>query len=257
MKIIQDLVFINKNTIKKSSKLFINNWQLIFTGVIYTIINILLFATIAMLSRIPIIGFFTGIVSFIATSAMISNYFYLLNNIIKYGKFTWKDFKDGFKAYLWKVYQVLFIGWLASYLFSIFISPILYNTGVSGGVINYIISLLVLILLNALPESVYQKFYSAWESIVYAFNFIRENWIEWFIPNVIMIAVLYFTTGRILTDLFTININFGFDISPKGILLYIIGQILFSFIMIYRGVLFELLSTSTRRKRMFMKDFYK
>ena len=257
MNIIDDLIFVNKSTLKKAGRLFSNNWQIIFTGFAYSVLNIILFSIIGVLFRIPVVGFFAGIITFIATSAMISNYFHLLYNIIKHGRFNLQDFKDGFKAYLWKVYGVLFIGWLAGFLFDMVLAPILYRTVVSPGTLNFIISFLILILLNALPETIYQKFYSPWESIVYAFNYVKENWIEWFIPNIILIGILYLTTGRLINDLFAINFSFGFSLSLKSILLYIIGQILFSFIMIYRGVLFEVLSTSTRRKRIFMRDLYK
>lgn len=258
MNILKDLLLVNKSTLKKTSKLFLDNWIIVFTGFIYTLLNIALVVVMNLIFSIPIIRFFSGIISFIATSAMISNYLYLLNQIIRYGRVTVQDFKDGFKAFLWKIYGVLFIGWAAGFLFDRIIAPVIYSLNLSlAGTISFIISFLVLVLINALPESIYQKHYSAWETVLYAFNFVKENWIEWFAPNIIMLGLFYLVTGNVIKDVLAISSGMFFSFSLKGILLYIIGQVMFSFIMIYRGVLFDILSTSTRRKRAYMQHLYK
>ncbi len=258
MNILKDLLLVNKSTLKKTSRLFLSNWIIVFTGFVYTLLNIALLIVMNIFFRIPIIRFFSGIVSFIATSAMISNYLYLLNQIIRYGRVTLQDFKEGFIVYLWKVYGVLFIGWAAGFLFDRIIAPVIYSINLSlAGTISFIVSFLVLILMNALPESIYQKHYSSWETVTYAFDFVKENWIEWFVPNVIMLGLFYLVTGNVIKDVFAISSGYFFSFSLKGILLYVIGQIMFSFIMIYRGILFDILSTSTRRKRAFMQHLYK
>ena len=84
----------------------------------------------------------------------------------------------------------------------------------------------------------------------------KENWIEWLIPNVVLLGLLYLVTGNVLTSLFSTGLSINV-LSIRGIVLYLIGQVIFSFTMIYRGVLFDILSTSTRRKRMFMRNTYK
>lgn len=258
MNIFKDLLLVNKSTVKKTSKLFLNNWIIVFTGFVYTLLNIALMIVMTLLFSIPILRFFSGMLSFIATSAMISNYLYLINQIIRYGRVTVRDFKEGFKAYLWKIYGVLFIGWVASFLFDRIIGPVIYSINPSfAAKIGFAISLLVFIIMNALPESIYQKFYSSWDTVVYAFEFVKENWIEWFVPNIIMLGLFYIVTGNVIKDVFAISSGYFYNISVKGIILYIIGQIMFSFIMIYRGILFDVLSTSTRRKRAFMQHLYK
>ncbi|RKD32572.1 hypothetical protein [Thermohalobacter berrensis] len=254
MEILRDLYYTNRLTAKKTYKLFLANWPIIFTGFVYTIINIILFSVISFLFT-GVLRLLAGIVIALATSSLVSNYLYLLSNIIKYDKFTLHDFKLGFKAFLWKVYGVLVIGWIAGLLFQMALAPILYRI-IPSGILSLIISLLVFVFLNPLPETIYQKFYSPWETIVYSFEFIKENWLEWFIPNIVLIYLIYLTTGTTMTTLFPTQVFMGFDFSLKGILLYLLGQILFSFTMIYRGKLFETLSTSTRRKRLFMRDFY-
>lgn len=256
--ILKDLLLVNRSTLRKTSKLFLSNWAIVFTGFAYTILNIALFIVIGILFSNSILGFFSGIISAIVSSAMISNFLYLLNQIMRYGKITFQDFKDGFTVYLWKVYGVLFIGWAASFLYGRIIEPVIYSINYSlAGTLSFIISLLVLILMNALPETIYQKHYSAWETVSYTFNFVKENWIEWFVPNIIMLGIFYLVTGNVIRDVLAISSGYFFSLSIRGIVLYIIGQILFTFIMIYRGILFDTLSTSTRRKRAYMQHLYK
>jgi len=162
------------------------------------------------------------------------------------------NFKEGFKFYLWKIYGVFFIAWIANYLLSL-LTGIL---GTSGDLVNKIISIIILIGLNPLPETIYQKYYSPFESIQYAFEFMKGNWFNWLLPNILLYLLLYLVTGKVIVDLFATHLSFGLDLSLKGIGIYILGQVVFSFIMIYRGHLFKLLSTSTRRKRMYMNEFY-
>ncbi len=255
MDIFKDLYYINSSTIKKTYNLLLKNWIIIFTGLIYVVLNIVLFSIISIVFR-GILGILGGIVTAIATSAMISSYLYLLSLVIKDRKIDFEDFKYGFKVYIWKIYGVLVIGWLSSMVFNLIIVPF-FSMFIYRGALQMIISILLVVLLNPLPESIYQKYYSAWDTVVYTFDFIKENWIEWLIPNTLFIIIIYLITGRILTNLFSIYLNFGFNLSIKGIVLFLVGQVIFSFMMIYRGVLFELLSTSTRRKRMFMRNMYK
>lgn len=236
------------------------NWPIIFTGFVYSTLSLILGLIITVFLSNFVLSFFSGIILFIAISAMTSNYLYLLYNIIKNDRISLQDFKAGFTAFLRKIYTIFFIGWVAGLLFSRIIAPIL--AGVLGGAVdvgtlNVIVSFLILILLNPLPETVYQKHYSPVESIKYAFVFIKDNWIEWFIPNIILFGILYLSTGVIISNIFTFNVGFAFNFSLSHILMYLLSQIIFSLAMIYRGVLFEILSTSTRRKRMFMRNMYK
>lgn len=253
MIVLKDLLYLNKDTFKKTTELLMKNWGLILTGFIYIAINIILGIIINTLF-IGVLRILSGIILALAMASMLSNYLYLLQNIIRIEKFDLEDFKRGFTALLRKVYSVLLIGWLASILYNMILSPIL---GGLGNFITMLIPLAIFILLNALPESLYQKFYDPWGTITYAFEFIKENWLEWFVPNIIFVILLYVLSGRLILNLFSINFSFGFNFSLSSIIFFLIGQIAFSFIMIYRGVLFETLSTSTRRKRIYMRDLYK
>lgn len=249
--LLQDIMLVNKSTFKKSIKSFSKNWIIIFTGLVYMFLNVFMIMTVNTLFR-GVLSILAGLIMAIVSSSLISNYLYLLFNIINYDRITIEDFKDGFKYFLRKIYGIFFIAWIGSYLLSI---P-LQMAGANAGLLSKIVSILILVTLNPLPETIYQKHYSSGESIKYAFEFMEENWLNWLLPNVIFHSILYLITDTLILNIFTIHLSLSFNFTLKGIGLYILGQALFSFIMIYRGHLFKVLSTSTRRKRMYMNKFY-
>ncbi len=261
MEFLKDIIYINKITGKKALDLFLKNWMIIFTGLIYTTINIAAVFLASPFLSVPILNIVASVLLYFLAVALISSYFYILYSIIKYKKFEFRDIKIGLKVYLNEVIRILFVGWIASVIVFRLIVPILSNSlggYLDSSTIINILMIVLLIAINPLPEVIYQKRYTGLDGVRYTFEYMKENWIEWLIPNVILIGLLYLVTGSTITSLFSTGINFNTNIlSIKSIGLYLIGQVIFSFTMIYRGVLFETLSTSTRRKRMFMRNTYK
>lgn len=248
--ILKDIKYINKTSLNRTIKSISKNWMIIFTGIIYTILNIAIFSLV----NIFLTGFLSilsGIVIAIITAAFISNYLYLLFNIINYDRLSVQAFKDGVTYFLRKIYGILFIGYLSSYLLSI-VSNML---GSLSFIINIAVYLGIFVLLNPLPETIYLKSYGSWESVQSAFEFMGENWLNWILPNVIFLGAIYLITGNVITNIFTTHLSFNMAFSIRNIILYIVGQGLFSFTMIYRGHLYKILSGSTRRKRMFMNKY--
>lgn len=232
----------------------IKNWPIIFTGLFYST------ATIIVSMSLGYFGILGGIISIIVTSALISNYLYLLNTILNRGYFNFQDFKDGFTPYLSKIWSILFIGYVAKLILN-FVSPMLVSF-IGPDALGLIITFLTFMLFNPIPEVTYQKHYGPGETIMYSINFVKDNWVEWFVPNIILLIIFYFISGqslsifKIVNNVFNYFISFtGTSISLKGLFIYVIGQIWFSYFMIYRAYLFEILSTSNRRKRIFMREF--
>ncbi|MGN9164661.1 hypothetical protein ACTNDY_05160 [Tissierellaceae bacterium HCP3S3_D8] len=250
MDIFKDIIYINKQTAQKTYKSFIKNWPIVFAGIIYAILNPLIYSLIGSIFVGPLY-IVAGMVMAIVSSAFISNFLYLLYNVINYDRITFQDFKDGFTYFIWKIYGVLFIGYLANLLLGI-----LYNAlGDMALILNIIWYLILLVIMNSLPETIYLKAYSPWDSILKAVEFMQENWFNWLLPNIIFYILLYVTSGAILAGVFNTHISFNMSMTVGSISIYLLGQTLFSIIMIYRGHLYKLLSNSTRRKRMFMNKF--
>ncbi len=246
---ISDIIQTNKSIVIKSSKLAINNWKIFLVGIAYSILSFVVW-TIA--SYAWILG---GIIAAIGQSAIISNYLYLIENIINYDKFSLEDFKRGFQVYLWRIYSIFIIFFIVNLGMSLFLDPILYSIGILGVSLRLIINIAALIMLNTIPEVIYQKHYDRLDIIRYSFEFIKDNWLEWFLPNVFIAAIAYLV--HIMTSRALISVGLYYNPVVSTVVRAIIYQLILAYAMIYRGQLFNILSTSTRRKRMFMRNMYK
>lgn len=250
MNILKDFLNINKQTFKQTMSSLKNNWIIIFSGIVYIILNMFVIILINTFFR-GFLGILAGLAIAIVSASLISNYLYLLYNVINYDSLKLQDFKDGFTYFLRKVYIVFFYGWIGSILISLL-------TGILGPnayILNLLVSISIFILLNPLPETLYLKVLNPMDSIMYSIDFMKENWVNWLIPNIIMLVVLYLLTGKAVTGIFTTHISYIASFGIVDIVKYLVAQALFSFVMIYRGHLYKLLSTSTRRKRMYMNKF--
>lgn len=248
MDYIKDIMYVNKESFFKTIKSLKKSWTIIFVGLIYAAISIVLTGVLNFLLIGPL-SIISGIISIIITSSLFSNYLYLLTNVIKYGSVDFNDFKNGFTYYLRKIYSVIFIFYIARLLLTL----VLRMFGPTGGTLMTLVTLGAFILLNALPETIYQKYYGPADTISYSFSFFTENVLNWGIPNLVFFGILYSLLPNILGII--MMITFGAFPGFIQIIAFLIAQLVFNFGMIYRGHLFNLLSTSTKRKREFMKKF--
>lgn len=248
---LEDMIYVNKTVVEKAIRNFKKNWMIILTGVVYTAINLLALNLLGVIFTGPL-SILSGIASALIRSVIASNYLYLMFNIVNYNRLTIDNFKYGFTYFLRKIYGVYFLLYMIMFIFS-FLAPTLGSLGSFGLNLVLIISLLAMFILNALPETIYLKQYDAWESVTYAVNFLKDNFVIWIIPNLIFYLAIYLITGELLQEIFNVNLSFNFSLNPIYLIRYTLGQAIFSFMMIYRGHLYKVLSTSTRRKRAFMK----
>ncbi len=131
------------------------------------------------------------------------------------------------------------------------------------------IQLGMFILLNALPEVVYIKRYESVMALRHSFSFIKDNWIEWFLPLLILFSPLLISRPiHLLTSLSGVDpFSSGGDplFPPKMIFESIIsylsawlgwGSVLLAvtltdWFMLFRGFLFQKLDGTTRRRRVY------
>ncbi len=244
-----DVVLVNKEILEKTINSIKSNWQIIFLGIVYSVLGMVASILVGALFTGPL-GLARGFILALVESSIISSYIFVLYNVISYNRFRWRDVKNGFTYFIWKVYAVLFIFYLGSIILS-FIGSLL------GGIIFvYLmlgISILVFIILNPIPEALYVKTYNPWDTVLYCLEFMRGNWLNWIIPNIVFFLLLFIISGGGILNVFSIFNNFTLAYGMVVIVRYLLASVILSFGMIYRGHLFTLLSTSTRRKRMFMR----
>ncbi len=245
MPILNDIYYTNREVLKKTLKAMTVNWKIFLVGMVYFVFSLLIWQVAAKA------WILSGLIIAVFQSAVISDFLYLMEQIIKKGKFTMNDFKEGFKVYIWKAYSVLILFWFVRYGLSLFLGRVL-SASIGGISLWLIIEIVIFMALNPLPEVMYQKYNQGFDMISGAFEFTKENWIEWFVPNVLIAIVLYWMFGLAMKPFYAVS---GIFISGAGTVMLIAVLItlplVFSFFMIYRGFLFRILDRSTRRKRLY------
>lgn len=209
---------------------------------LFPITAAVLMINVVIIMTAGLFSFLAGLFILIADGALLGAYLYTLEQVIRYRKLKLKDLQDGVQVYFRRTVIMIMIVNLGFYALSIL-----------GGILGGLGTLLVLagsigafVFLNPLPELLYLRHYSEGESLSRAFEFIKENWLDWFLPLLPML-LLAFGGG-----FFGALLLPGFG-TYSGILLQ---AIVLPFVMVYRGFLFDLLSKSSRRKRQFRRNLH-
>lgn len=244
MNIVQDMAYINGEVLKKTTENVKKNPQVLLVGFAYVIVGFGASLLMTYLLSGPV-GIFSGIIIAILQSALISSYLFVLGNVIVYNRFRWKDARYGLTNYLWKVYGIFFIFYISSMVLGLLaniIGPMIYT-------IYWVLPLIILLLLNPLPEAIYIKDRDPLDTIISTFGFMKENWLNWLIPNIVFMFLIYSFTNNIFSSGFLGRGSGGIS----WFIMLIATGIVISVGMLYRGHLFVLLDGSTRRKRQFMR----
>ena len=124
-----------------------------------------------------------------------------------------------------------------------------------------IVSLLLFLIFNPVAEVTYTHRFSGMHALSHAANFIKDNWIEWFIPLAILMApaiylyadsiALILANAEILLPATAIVRVWSIFGLITGYALSLIGILIAIWFMLFRGFLFAALDSSSRRQRAF------
>ena len=214
-------------------------------------------------------GFLLGAVNALLVGATLS----LIQQSIFYARtLTIKDVFDSFGHYFWDVIGVGFVLWLP--LMALDMGT---QQNPNGVLISYAVMLLMFILLNPAPEIIYQVQHdSPLDVFKSAYEFVLENWIEWFLPIALSLLPLlaapnglmsFFALSRragrgagldfsqILILPFTILgswlSSFGVDPELAQYMMLLLTPALAVSLLLFRGHLFASLYGSSHRQRQF------
>lgn len=244
MEILKDLALTNRTVFKKSLTAFRNNPLLFALAIPYMALTLVAGSVASML------GFLGGILIFVVQAAILSDFLHIIHQVMTRRRFDLEDFKNGFTVHFRKIYMALFLLWVANYGLSLLLAPLLRAMGLSF--VMAAIYFFALVILNPLPEMIYQKYYSEAETFVKTIEFTRENAVSWLVPNAVLILALLGV--RRLIDSLLLPLGLGW---LNILVLSIVAAGLISFGMIYRGYLFDVLFKTTRRKRLFTETMYR
>jgi hypothetical protein len=232
METVKATLWIYRVALKRSGELLAANWGIIFAPLTYSMI---LSAAAALVQPL---GFIGGFVMTAVTAACGSSGLFLIENVVRMGKFDFNDFFKGFSVYLWEIVGIAFILWIPMTL----LRQVASSTE-DGPLIVLAIQLVLYVILNPVPELIYQSRASGIALLSASYEFIVENWIEWFLPNVLITAAGYVLLGWLDVPAAYLPSFFRF------FFLFSIFGLLLTFLMIFRGLLFSELADSTRRSR--------
>lgn len=244
MDFLEDLSLINRISFKKTFLGLKNNWPLVFVGFLYWILSFFAILLSGFLFRGPF-SILRGIFTTLFISSLISNYLVMIQLTVLNRKMTLDNFKEGFKYYVWKIYGIFFIMYMVTYLLQILGMGLRTNLTM---LLN-LVYLSFFILFNALPEAIYLKNYIPMDTIRYSLEFMKENWIQWLLPNILISLIFYLIFGSLNNFIRSGLGSLDGAFVIEGLLRALIGQVFLGLFMIYRGNLFYILSNSTRRNR--------
>jgi hypothetical protein len=179
------------------------------------------------------LGIIGGFVVLVLIDLCTSSFLYFVAQAVLGSPARASELKRSFIAYFWPVVSFGFVIWVARLL-------VMYALAAhpKGGTIQLGIWAVAAVLLNAVPETIYQKDDVSGLAIIAAsVRFIQEHWIEWFIPNILLVGALYVVVVALA------RVPFGVLLVPlvEGALLYVA--------MAFRGVLYLELETSSPYQR--------
>lgn len=234
MQTIQVTLWMYAVALRRSWEAVRANWVVSFAPVAYAIILAIIASIVAPL------GIIGGLLFSLASQACVSSGLFLVKNLVDSNKADFNDFLNGFTVYLWELLGIAFILWIPLRVLATGLATV-----PNGALIYFLIKLSLYILLNPVPEFIYQTRASGLELISASYNFIVENWIEWLMPNVVLFAVGYSLLQIIEPLLFGLP---GFT----AIFLYaFIAGLGLTYFMTFRGFLFGQLHGTTRRSRLY------
>jgi hypothetical protein len=234
MQIFQATLWLYVRAFKRSLECVRKNWIVSFAPVAYGV------GLTIVLSLVAPLGIVGGLLYSFAQVACASSGLYLVKNMVESGKADFNDFLNGFTAYLWELMTLAFILWIPMRL-----AGEVLAASPNGALIFLLIKLGLYILLNAVPELIYQTRTTGVELISSSYNFIVENWIEWLVPNILLLLAGYYLLEA------SAPLFFGL---PAFLSLFLYSFLIglgLTYLMSFRGFLFADLHGTTRRSRIY------
>jgi hypothetical protein len=270
-RVLAETISLYQNAFRKTGESLVRGWMTIVAVVGFGFL--LLFASQIASSLGMIGGFLLGAVNALLVGATLS----LIEQSISAARaLTLRDIVGSVGHYFWDVIGIGFILWLP--LMALDLST---QSNPFGQLLSYAALLLIFLLLNPAPEIIYQvRHDSPLEVLKTSYEFVLENWMEWFLPfALILIPIILSPSG--LLSFFSLSSRVGrgagLDFSQVLVLPYTIlggwldyvgisssiswyvGLLLTPplavAMLLFRGHLFASLHGMSRRQRRFVSPF--
>jgi hypothetical protein len=229
----------------------VRNWWVGFLPLLYSAI---LFFTASFVLQLGMLGgFILGFVSAMCTSS----YLFVLAGVVNGQRVLPSELADSWRPYLSPVITVLFFLFVVRLTLSFVLPPVEASQDVA-----FIITLILLVILNPIPEVIYLGRSDGFDMLQESVDFLRENWIEWFLPLVLLTILSLGVPSPVVSPLQIGQLGFPF-MRTAGLLAgsieslawSLLGMLLLFVLMVFRGLLFRALFGSSRRQRIFRSRY--
>ena len=201
------------------------------------------------------LGMLGGFIIGLTIAMCASSYLYFIAGVVNGNRMHLRELGESWRPYFGSVINILFLLFIVQYALALLTPP----GDQTALLLSSLIELILLIILNPIPEIIYQGRSEGFSMVQESIDFLRTSGVEWFFP-LLMLAVLsaFFLPIPILAG----PLQFGRLTFPTtlggafaGSLVSLFGPIVSAFIlfalMVFRGLLFRSLSGATRRQRLF------
>ncbi len=238
------------------------NWILIVAVVILAILMFVITGVAMSLGMLG--GFLLGAANAFAVGTLLS---LVEQAVMTTHQMSWENLWKAAGQYFWDVISIGFIVWVPLQFLEIGV-----QANPNGPAIVSAVFFLFFLFLNPVPEIIYQvRLGSPLDSLEESYEFVLENWIEWFLPLAVILAPLglsfFFVISAqgarligldflqlmqlpfaVLAQLFQF---LGFPSSLATVIVLTLTPIGVMVMMLFRGFLFSALHGSSRRQRQF------
>lgn len=239
-------------------KIIIDAWRRFQGSLILVPAQLVLFCGYILISiAASPFGILRGLIVYIAQAAALTFYLGWLRDAHSSYKVRWRDLKEFDWGLFQGIISILFILWIFEWVLK------MLTTGMHISWPFYMLQICTVILLNSLPESLYISRYEGLQAVEESFNFTQRNYIEWFIPYLVIFIPIILYTGLSVESLilnsqifyppatFIMAAGILGDGEVSQYLFLALGMAFAHFYMLFRARLYLELESGNRRQRLF------
>lgn len=201
------------------------------------------------------LGMIGGFILGFILAMCVSSYLYFIAEVVNGSRVSLTELRESWRPHLSSVINILFFFFILQSLLALLTPP----GDETALMLASLIELILLIILNPLPEIIYQGRSEGFSMLQESVDFLWGCSVEWFLPFIVLaiFSALFFPIalleGPLQFGRLTLPATIGG--APQGSMFSFLWTLLSGFIlfalMVFRGLLFRALSGTTRRQRIF------
>ena len=210
------------------------------------------------------LGFLGGFILGAVAALLISSYLHFLDKAVAGTRIGPGDLIPSFTAHFSDVLTVGFVFWIGSFLLGKLTAPM---PDTQRTTILLLVGLVTAVFLNPLPEVLYQRRTGGYFGhLAEAARFVTAHWPSWLLPNILLGAVLLSpfgflraSAGERLLALDTLFSLMGPAVISSRVPLWLtpIMLLFIHWAMVFRGLLFQELSTGMSARQRAIRDAWR